>query len=97
MTGIRTTVQYVESKMEEEDAKREDLREVIGEIDRIEQIIGDLLLFARPPEGNGVMADLNEIISRVLDGMATQFEAAEVEVKRNLSSELPEFVLTISY
>jgi signal transduction histidine kinase len=94
LTGIRTTVQYVDSKLETEDPKHEDLREVIGEIDRIEQIIGDLLLFSRPPEGNRVMSDLNGLIHRVLDGMAPQFEAAEVEVKRNLSADLEQFLFS---
>jgi signal transduction histidine kinase len=94
LTGIRTTVQYVDAKLEGEDPKHEDLREVLGEIDRIEQIIGDLLLFARPPEGNRVKADLNDLIDRVLDGMAAQFEAAEVEVKRNLSGDLAPFLFS---
>ena len=93
LTGIRTTVQFVDSKLDPEDPRREDLREVLSEIDRIEQIIGDLLLFARPVEGTR-MTDLNALLGRILDSMEPQFEEAEVEVKRNLSAELPAFVMS---
>jgi signal transduction histidine kinase len=44
LTGIRTTVQYVGSKFKPNDARREDLDDVIKELDRIEQIITGLLL-----------------------------------------------------
>jgi nitrogen-specific signal transduction histidine kinase len=94
LTGIRTTVQFVDSKLDPEDPRREDLREVITEIDRIEQIIENLLLFARPVEGNRVEADLNAVLVRVLDSMEAQLKEAEVEVKRNLSPELPLLVFS---
>jgi signal transduction histidine kinase len=91
LTGIRTTVQFVDSKLGDDDAHREDLREVIKEIDRIEQIIEDLLQFARPMEGSRVGTDLNALLDRVLDSMEAQLAEAEIEVKRNLSDELPPF------
>jgi signal transduction histidine kinase len=94
LTGIRTTVQFVDSKLSEGDAHREDLREVIKEIDRIEQIIEDLLQFARPMEGTRATTDLNALLDRVLDSMEVQLAEAEIEVKRNLSDELPPFVLS---
>ena len=49
LTGIRTTVQFVGSKFNARDPRREDLQDVISELDRIEQIITGLLMFARPP------------------------------------------------
>src|SRR5262249_20244063 len=49
LTGIRTTVQFVGSKFRAADPRREDLEDVIRELDRIEQIITGLLMFARPP------------------------------------------------
>ncbi len=94
LTGVRTTVQFVDSKLERDDPRHEDLEEVIKELDRIEQIIGDLLLFARPAEGHKALSDLNGLVGRVLDSMEAQFAEAEVEVKRNLSADLPEFVFS---
>ena len=48
LTGVRTTVQFVASKLRAGDSRRDDLQDVLKELDRIEQIITDLLLFARP-------------------------------------------------
>ncbi len=94
LTGVRTTVQFVDSKLTAGDPRHEDLQEVIKELDRIEQIIGDLLLFARPAEGHKVQTDLNALVDRILDSMENQFSAAEVTVRRNLSPGLPPFVFS---
>ena len=89
LTGIRTTVQFVTAKLDAGDPHREPLGEVIAEIDRIEQFIEDLLLFARPAEVTRAKGDLNALLTRVLDAMAPQFEEAKVDVRRNLSDDVP--------
>jgi len=67
LTGIRTTVQFVGSKFRPNDARREDLDDVIKELDRIEQIITGLLLFARPPAARSQPCDLHGVIDKTLD------------------------------
>jgi PAS domain S-box-containing protein len=94
LTGVRTTVQFVSSKLDAEDTRREDLQEVIKELDRIEQIIGDLLMFARPVESHKVKTDLNAVVTRVLESMGSQLETAEVEPRLNLSPAIPPFVFS---
>jgi len=94
LTGIRTTVQFVTSKLVEGDPHAEDLSAVLKEMDRIEEIIGDLLRFGRPAESSLVKADLNALIGRVLDSMEPQCREAEVEVRRKLSPELGEFLFS---
>ncbi|HET9232977.1 MAG TPA: ATP-binding protein, partial [Candidatus Eisenbacteria bacterium] len=94
LTGIRTTVQFVTSKLAPADPQREPLGEVIAEIDRIEQFIEDLLLFARPAEVTRAKGDLNALLGRVLDAMAPQFEEAKVEVRRAFSPEVPPLSLS---
>lgn len=94
LTGIRTTVQFVTSKLAATDPQREPLGEVIAEIDRIEQFIEDLLLFARPAEVTRAKGDLNALLGRVLDAMAPQFEEAKVEVRRAFSPEVPPLSLS---
>ncbi len=94
LTGVRTTVQFVSSKLEPDDSRREDLQEVIKELDRIEQIIGDLLMFARPVEGHKATTDLNALVTRVVESMSQQLEAAEVAVRFNLSPSVPPFVFS---
>jgi signal transduction histidine kinase len=67
LTGIRTTVQFVASKLRPRDSRRDDLNDVIQELDRIEQIITGLLMFARPPQAKSQACDVNQVVERTLD------------------------------
>jgi signal transduction histidine kinase len=62
---------------------------VLKELDRIEQIITDLLLFARPQAGRPVPTDLREVVEKVLDNLERRLEDASVEVERELDPETP--------
>jgi signal transduction histidine kinase len=89
LTGIRTTVQFVASKLRPRDSRRDDLNDVIQELDRIEQIITGLLMFARPPQARSQACDVNQVVERTLDLLDLQFRDAKVNVARELASDLP--------
>jgi signal transduction histidine kinase len=90
LTGVRTTVQFVASKLRAGDSRRDDLHDVLKELDRIEQIITDLLLFARPQASRPVATSLREVVEKVLDNLARRLEEAGIEVERDLDEGLPE-------
>jgi signal transduction histidine kinase len=90
LTGIRTTVQFVASKFKPRDPRREDLDDVIKELDRIEQIITGLLLFARPPQARPQPCDVHTVLARTLDLMELQLGDAQVTVAREYSPDLPQ-------
>jgi two-component system, NtrC family, sensor histidine kinase HydH len=90
LTGVRTTVQFVASKLRAGDSRKDDLQDVLKELDRIEQIITDLLLFARPQAGRPVSTDMREVAEKVLDNVARRLEDASIEVERDLDEGLPE-------
>jgi signal transduction histidine kinase len=87
LTGIRTTIQFVGSKME--GALRDDLVEVITELDRIEQFTTDLLQFARPKNLDRVPGDVNQVLEKVLDSLSVQLATSGVQVKRDFTADLP--------
>lgn len=89
LTGVRTTVQFVASKLRAGDSRRDDLNDVLKELDRIEQIITDLLLFARPQAARPVPTDLREVVEKVLDNLARRLEDASIEVERELDPDPP--------
>lgn len=93
LTGVRTTVQFVASKLRAGDSRRDDLHDVLKELDRIEQIITDLLLFARPQAGRAVPTDLREITEKVLDNLARRLEDAGIELQADLDEGLPEVMV----
>ncbi len=90
LTGIRTTVQFVGTKLKPGDARREDLEDVIKELDRIEQIITGLLLFARPPAARPQPCDLHSVLDKTLDMLELQFGDTQVVLNRAYGADLPE-------
>jgi PAS domain S-box-containing protein len=90
LTGIRTTVQFVSSKLKPNDSRREDLDDVIKELDRIEQIITGLLLFARPQSGRPVLTSVHGVVEKTLAGIELQLDDARVEVARDFADSLPD-------
>ncbi|HYQ88327.1 MAG TPA: ATP-binding protein [Candidatus Binatia bacterium] len=93
LTGVRTTVQFVTSKLRAGDSRRDDLNDVLKELDRIEQIITDLLLFARPQAARPVATDVREVLDKVLDNLAMRCREASVEVARDFDEELPHVLI----
>jgi len=90
LTGIRTTVQFVSSKLKPNDSRREDLDDVIKELDRIEQIITGLLLFARPQSGRPALSDVHVVVEKTLAGIELQLADQGVELERDFAEDLPE-------
>ncbi len=93
LTGIRTTVQFVGSKLKPNDARREDLEDVIKELDRIEQIITGLLMFARPPAARPQPCDVRQVLDKTLDMLELQLGDARVKLFKEyaeLEDEIPQ-------
>jgi two-component system sensor histidine kinase HydH len=89
LTGIRTTVQFVGSKFKPTDTRREDLDDVIKELDRIEQIITGLLMFARPPAAKPQPCDVRQVLDKTLDMLEIQLEDSQVRLVREDADDLP--------
>lgn len=89
LTGIRTTVQFVGSKFKPNDPRREDLEDVIKELDRIEQIITGLLMFARPPAARPQPCDLHAVLDKTLDIVELQAGDSQVTLARGYADDLP--------
>jgi PAS domain S-box-containing protein len=89
LTGIRTTVQFVGSKFKRRDPRREDLEDVIKELDRIEQIITGLLMFAKPPAARPRPSDLRQVLDKTLDMIDHQLGDARVKLVREYADDLP--------
>ncbi len=87
LTGIRTTVQFVASKLKPQDPRKEDLDDVIKELDRIELIISGLLQFARPQSSRPGPTDVAALVGRVLDNLELQFKGAGVGIVRDFCDE----------
>ncbi len=93
LTGVRTTVQFVASKLRAGDSRRDDLQDVLKELDRIEQIITDLLLFARPQAGKPATTDMHEVVAKALDNLGRRLQDSGIEVEPDFDEGLPPVVV----
>ncbi len=93
LTGIRTTIQFVQTKLPEDSPLSEDLEDAIKELDRIEQFTSDLLQFARPKISELRPANINEVIERVLGHVEHRCLEAGIRVKQEMGTDLPEIPL----
>ncbi len=70
-----------------------DMRQLVAaitrEVDRLNGVTEEYLRFARLPKPTFAVEDLNEILSGLLDFCGAELTAARVEVRRELSPELP--------
>jgi len=93
LTGIRTTIQFVETKLPRNSVLRRDLDDSIKELDRIEQFTTDLLQFARPKISQLEQTNINAIVEKVLSHVSKRAEEGGVQVKGEYAADLPEIPL----
>jgi signal transduction histidine kinase len=63
-----------------------DLNIIAGQVQRIRDMIGDLMLFARPPAPKLEACDLSETVRTVLKTFANQAAAQGVDLRQNLAT-----------
>lgn len=88
LTAIRSTIQLLARDFQGDAARRELLEGVLAEVDRINQIITQLLSFARPAEFRVAPVELNALIESSLSLVAAQARLHSVCIVRELG-ELP--------
>ncbi len=88
LTAIRSTIQLLARDFQGDAARRELLEGVLAEVDRINQIITQLLSFARPAEFRVAPVELNALIEASLSLVAAQARLGNVRIARELR-ELP--------
>ncbi|MDD5303547.1 MAG: ATP-binding protein [Elusimicrobia bacterium] len=89
LTGISSTIQVMQSETPEGSPRREVLGKVLGQLNRMEQTMGNFLRFARMPEAVVRPFDLHEPLERVLDLIEARLRTQKIELKRDIARDLP--------
>jgi signal transduction histidine kinase len=66
LAGISGALQVLAEDFPEDSPRKDITGEILGEIDRLDRAVKDLLLFARPPELYLIPVDINAIIEKVM-------------------------------
>lgn len=66
LAGISGAIQIMRDGMQEDDARRPIISEIIGQIKRLDETVKDLLLYARPTPPKRTTFTLDQVVGRVL-------------------------------
>jgi len=96
LAGILLFSTNLRKKVPEEGNLREGLDVIIRETQRCKGIIQGLLEFSRDKEPKKVLANMNDIIEKVLSILGNEFRLHHITVEKNLSSKMPESMLDVN-
>jgi signal transduction histidine kinase len=66
LAGIRGGMEVIEQGLAADDSRREMTRAIVGEVDRINRMVRDLLAYSRKPEPQTVATCLSDVVEDVL-------------------------------
>ena len=85
LAGISGALQVLAEDFPEDSPRKEIACEILNEIGRLDAAVKDLLMYARPPEPNLILTDINAIIEKVMNRIEEQ--AATLGVKITSTSD----------
>ncbi|MGD8394748.1 MAG: ATP-binding protein [Candidatus Eiseniibacteriota bacterium] len=87
LSGIGTNAQVLRRRFEDDDPRTRFVDFILEEVKRLDKIIEDLLLFARPSEPRMVAHDLRESIDKVLMQARGRIDEAGIDVAVEIEGE----------
>jgi signal transduction histidine kinase len=93
LAGIAGVIQVLKKEQAAGDQKHLVLEEVLSQVERMDKAVRNLLSFARPPEPQMTLVDINELIDKLLGFLAPQFTKNSIVLERRFSIGMP--LLTI--
>ena len=88
LTIIRSTMQYLGGSGVADPSARQSIADLIDEVDRIDQIVGNLLSLARPSHFQPEEVDLAELVQDTLRLIEAQARQQTVRLERRLESPI---------
>jgi signal transduction histidine kinase len=93
LTAIRSTVQYLENEFGQGTDQRKLAHDILDEVDRLNNIVGNLLSLARPAESNPEEIDVRQEIERCANFIEAKAKSQNIKLQtdfkkiyRNLDS-----------
>ncbi|OGS01760.1 MAG: hypothetical protein A2V88_12535 [Elusimicrobia bacterium RBG_16_66_12] len=89
ITGISSAMQIMQAEAPEGSPRREILGKILGQLNRMEQTMGNFLRFARMPEAVVRPYHLHEPLGRVMDLIESRLRTQKIKLERNVAADLP--------
>jgi signal transduction histidine kinase len=89
LTAIRSTIQYLENEFEQDTDQRKLAHDILDEVDRLNNIVGNLLSLARPAESNPEEIDICREIERCANFIETKAKSQNIKLGTDFEKDLP--------
>jgi signal transduction histidine kinase len=89
LTAIRSTVQYLSSEFADDTDQKKLATDILGEVDRLNNIVGNLLSLAQPAESNPEEINVRQEIKRCLNFIEAKAKSQNVKIQTDFSNNLP--------
>lgn len=87
VAGVLGALQVFESEVPEGDERKEILKEMKQQLDRVNQAVSDLLSYARPTPPVYEEFPINEVIQRTVSLLARQLKGRQIDIQLRLSDK----------
>jgi len=89
LTAIRSTIQYLSGEFTEDGEQKKLAKDVLGEVDRLNGIIENLLTLAKPTESKPRKLDVGKEIEHYLNFVEAQAKKQNVQIESQIEKDLP--------
>lgn len=89
LTAIRSTIQYLESEFSEGTDQKKLAHDILDEVDRLNNIVGNLLSLAQPAESNPEEIDIRQEIERCSNFIEAKARNQNVKLQTDFEKDLP--------
>ena len=89
LTAIRSTIQYLENEFDQNTDQRKLAHDILDEVDRLNNIVGNLLSLARPAESNPEEIDIHREIERCANFIETKAKSQNIRLEADFEKDLP--------
>jgi signal transduction histidine kinase len=89
LTAIRSTIQYLENEFDQGTDQRKLAHDILDEVDRLNNIVGNLLSLARPSDSNPEEIDIRRQIERCTNFIETKARSQNIKLQTDFEKNLP--------
>jgi len=89
LTAIRSTIQYLESEFDQDSDQKKLAHDILDEVDRLNNIVGNLLSLAEPAESNPEPISIRQEIVRCVSFIEAKAKSQKVTLEMDLEEDLP--------
>ena len=93
LSSIRGFAQYLQHFLQDNPREQEYARTMIGEVDRVNRVVSDLITFARPMNAVRTKTNVQKLINKAVSLTETDTVSKEVKVKVSVQSPENDFLL----